>query len=52
MAEDLERGKPLELQWLSGRIHGLGQAHGVATPAHSAVYRALVLYENGSPRRG
>ena len=52
MAEDLERGKPLELQWLSGRVHGLGQQHGVSTPAHSAVYRALVLYENGTPQRG
>ena len=49
MSEDLERGKPLELQWLSGRVHGLGLQHRVATPAHSMVYRALVLYENGKP---
>jgi len=49
MSEDLERGKPLELRWLSGRVHGLGLQHGVPTPAHSAVYRALVLYENGQP---
>lgn len=49
MAEDLERGKPLELQWLSGRLHGLGLEFGVPTPAHSAVYRALVLYEKGNP---
>ena len=47
MSEDLERGKPLELQWLSGRVHGLGLQHDVPTPAHSAVYRALVLYEHG-----
>lgn len=47
MSEDLERGKPLELRWLSGRVHALGLARGVATPAHSAVYRGLVLYENG-----
>jgi 2-dehydropantoate 2-reductase len=52
MAEDLERGKPLELQWLSGRVHGLGQQYGVPTPAHTAVFRALILYENGAPRRG
>jgi 2-dehydropantoate 2-reductase len=50
MAEDLERGKPLELQWLSGRVHGLGQQYGVPTPAHTAVYRALILYENGAPQ--
>jgi 2-dehydropantoate 2-reductase len=47
MSEDLERGKPLELQWLSGRVHGLGLQYGVPTPAHSTVYRALVLYEHG-----
>ena len=49
MSEDLERGKPLELQWLSGRVHGLGLELGVATPGHSAVYRGLVLYAAGAP---
>ncbi len=47
MAEDLERGKPLELRWLSGRVHALGLEYGVATPGHSAVYRGLVLHEAG-----
>jgi 2-dehydropantoate 2-reductase len=47
MSEDLERGKPLELRWLSGRIHNLGLQYGVPTPGHSAVYRALVLHELG-----
>jgi len=47
MAEDLERGKPLELNWLSGRMHGLGRQYGVPTPAHSAVYRALALHADG-----
>ena len=47
MSEDLERGKPLELHWLSGRVHALGRQHGVPTPAHSTAYRALVLYEDG-----
>jgi 2-dehydropantoate 2-reductase len=49
MAEDLERGKPLELQWLSGRLHGLGQQLGVPTPGHSVAYRALVLHAAGRP---
>lgn len=49
MSEDLERGKPLELPWVSGRVHGLGLQYGVPTPAHSAVYRALVLYQDGAP---
>jgi 2-dehydropantoate 2-reductase len=48
MSEDLARGKPLELRWLSGRIHRLGLQYGVPTPAHSTVYRALVLYEHGT----
>ena len=48
MAEDLERGRRLELPWLSGRIHALGIEHGVLTPAHTAAYRALVLHSNGA----
>lgn len=47
MSEDLERGKPLELQWLSGRVHRLGLQYGVATPGHTMVYRALLLHANG-----
>ena len=50
MAEDLERGNRLELAWLSGRVHGLGLQLGVATPAHTAVYRGLVLHEQGVAR--
>ena len=49
MSEDLERGKPLELRWLSGRVYALGQQYGVPTPGHSVVYRGLVLYEKGKP---
>lgn len=49
MSEDLARGKPLELQWLSGRVHALGQQLGVPTPAHSTAWRALVLYSDGAP---
>ena len=48
MSEDLERGKALELPWLSGRIHQLGLELGVATPAHTAVYRGLILKVQGS----
>jgi 2-dehydropantoate 2-reductase len=47
MAEDLERGGRLELDWLSGRLHALGQQSGVPTPAHSTAYRALVLHKDG-----
>lgn len=48
MSEDLERGKALELPWLSGRIHQLGLQLGVATPAHTAVYRGLILKVQGN----
>jgi 2-dehydropantoate 2-reductase len=48
MSEDLERGKALELPWLSGRVHQLGLQLGVATPAHTAVYRGLILKVQGN----
>ena len=47
MANDLERGKAIEIDWLSGRMHELGNEFGVATPAHTAVYRALHLHAPG-----
>ncbi|WP_244480430.1 2-dehydropantoate 2-reductase [Rhizobium sp. Root1220] len=48
MANDLLHGKPLEVAWLSGRMHALGRELGVATPAHTTVYRALHLHANGT----
>jgi 2-dehydropantoate 2-reductase len=48
MANDLDRGKPIEVAWLSGRMHELGIKLGVPTPGHSAVYRALHLHAPGS----
>jgi 2-dehydropantoate 2-reductase len=48
MASDLAQGKPIELAWLSGRMHALGRELGVPTPAHTAVYRALHLYAGGA----
>jgi 2-dehydropantoate 2-reductase len=48
MAIDLDRGKPIEVAWLSGRMHELGARYGVPTPGHSAVYRALRLHALGN----
>lgn len=48
MAEDLEHARRLELKWLSGRMHELGLLRGVPTPAHTAVYRGLVLHADGA----
>ena len=47
---DLENGKPLELEWLSGRVHKLGAELGIETPANTAVWAALCPYAKGPPR--
>ena len=46
---DLERGRRLELEWLSGTVVRLGSEHGVPTPIHRAVYAALKPYASGTP---
>jgi 2-dehydropantoate 2-reductase len=51
MANDLERGKPIEVAWLSGRMHQLGMQLGVVTPGHTAVFRALHLHAPGTQRQ-
>jgi 2-dehydropantoate 2-reductase len=47
MAHDLERGRPLELRWLSGGVMELGAAAGVPTPANRAVNDILILHSEG-----
>lgn len=47
MAQDLLRGRRLELEWLSGAVVRRGGARGVATPVHRAIYAALVLHAGG-----
>ena len=46
MAQDLARGRPLELEWLSGAVVRRGEKHGVKTPVHRAIHAALVLHAN------
>jgi 2-dehydropantoate 2-reductase len=48
MSADIEHNRPLEVKWSSGRMHDLGLAHGVATPAHTAAWRGLILHADGS----
>jgi ketopantoate reductase PanE/ApbA-like protein len=43
MAHDLERGKRLELDWLTGKVRALGRTLGISTPASNAVYIVLKL---------
>ena len=47
MHHDLERGNPLEVEWLSGAIVRLGDAKGVPTPANRAVWDILALHAAG-----
>jgi 2-dehydropantoate 2-reductase len=44
---DLERGNPLEVEWLSGSVVELGAAVGVPTPIHRAVRDILILHAAG-----
>ena len=47
MLEDLERGKPLELPWLSGAVVRLGSEVGVPTPTHALIETLLRPFVNG-----
>jgi len=51
MLEDLERGKPLELPWLSGAIVRIGREVGVETPIHRFVATVLKPHVDGSGRQ-
>jgi 2-dehydropantoate 2-reductase len=48
MLEDLERGRRLELPWLSGGVVRLGAAVGVPTPIHSFIATVLKPHVNGA----
>jgi 2-dehydropantoate 2-reductase len=44
MLEDLEAGRPLEVEYLSGAVVRLGAQAGIPTPIHSAAVRELSAY--------
>jgi 2-dehydropantoate 2-reductase len=46
---DLERGRRLELEGLSGAVVRLGKQSGVPTPIHSTAYAALRPFIDGEP---
>ena len=48
MLEDLERGRRLELPWLSGAVVRLGKEAGVPTPIHQFITTVLTPFVNGS----
>ena len=47
MLEDLERGRPLELPWLSGAVVRIGTQAGVDTPIHRFIATVLKPHVNG-----
>jgi 2-dehydropantoate 2-reductase len=47
MLMDLENGRPLELNWLSGAVARFGDELGVPTPIHHAICGALKRVANG-----
>jgi 2-dehydropantoate 2-reductase len=49
MANDLEAGNRLELDWLAGKVVALGRKYGIPTPAQEAVYAILKPYRMGRP---
>jgi len=49
MLDDLRRGKPLEVEYLSGEVVRLGRKLGIATPIHSVFLAALSPFANGAP---
>jgi len=48
MLEDVERGRRLELPWLSGAIVRIGEEVGVPTPIHRFIAAVLKPFVNGS----
>jgi 2-dehydropantoate 2-reductase len=51
MLQDLERGRRLELPWLSGALVRLGRELGVPTPTHAFITTALTLHAKGGRDR-
>ena len=48
MLEDLERGRRLELPWLSGAVVRIGKEVGIPTPTHSFINAVLQPHVNGT----
>ena len=46
-AIDLENGRPLEIEWVSGAVARLARANGLQAPINGALYALLSPYRNG-----
>jgi 2-dehydropantoate 2-reductase len=49
MLEDIQRGRRLELPWLSGAVVRIGKEVGVPTPIHQFITTILTPLVNGAP---
>jgi 2-dehydropantoate 2-reductase len=47
-AIDLEKGHPLEIDWISGSAYRLANKIGIKAPANESIYALLSHYKNGS----
>jgi 2-dehydropantoate 2-reductase len=50
MANDLDRGNRLELDWLAGEVRRLGRELKVPTPVNNTIYAALKPYRMGGAK--
>ena len=50
MANDLDAGNRLELDWLAGKVIALGRKYGIPTPGQETVYAILKPYRMGRIR--
>jgi 2-dehydropantoate 2-reductase len=51
MLHDLNAGKRMEVDYLSGAVARLGRQCGVPTPVHDTLYAALKPYKDGQPEQ-
>jgi 2-dehydropantoate 2-reductase len=52
MAQDLDAGLPIEIEWLSGAVVRLGREAGVDTPVHQTFHAVLQPFAAGTPQGG
>ena len=51
-AVDLEKGLPLEVDWISGAVVRLAKAKGLEAPANETIHALLTPYKNGFKTSG
>jgi 2-dehydropantoate 2-reductase len=47
MLQDLERGRPTEIEFVNGHVVRVGRRHGVATPVNAAIVETVHAIERG-----